>query len=520
MLPVARAQLVGLQRVEHPQHLVDVAADGTGGHRDELDLVVRVDDEGRRAARRRPRRGRRSASVSSRLMSASIGNGRSCRSSWSLRHARWTNSLSSSAEDLGVAVGELVVQLAERGDLGRAHEGEVLGPEEHDPPLARVGLVVDLLERLVRSEGDAGGQFELGELVTDGEQRALLARRNAQFRADIPELLVLINTATSRVASRKPCGGGPSPPQPLGSTDPMSSPGRWGRHVHDYAHAQYSRGRSRLRRPRFAAARRRPPTARHDRPAHGRQRLQRAGLALPRSHRGHLRPARPRPQHPQGRPRRQRAEVQAADVHAVIKALGAGPVEMFASSGGAVTALALVAAYPDDVTTLVAHEPPLVSGAPRRRRCRACPCRRPRRVRGQGLGRRHGGFIAMTSWQGEFTDDYFAQPAPDPGRVRDAQPRTTAPGTTRCFRSVLGGQQLPPRRRRAGRGADPGRDRRRRGVRGHVHRTHRGGHRRAARPAGDRVPEPPRRLPRRRVRYAGPPEAFARKLREVLDDAG
>ena len=39
--------------------------------------------------------------------------------------------------------------------------------------------------------------------------------------------------------------------------------------------------------------------------------------------------------------------VQADDVHAVIEALGAGPVEMFASSGGAVTALALVAAYPD-----------------------------------------------------------------------------------------------------------------------------------------------------------------------------
>ena len=52
--------------------------------------------------------------------------------------------------------------------------------------------------------------------------------------------------------------------------------------------------------------------------------------------------------------------VQAADVHAIIEALGAGPVEMFASSGGAVTALALVAAYPNDVTLLVAHEPPLV----------------------------------------------------------------------------------------------------------------------------------------------------------------
>src|SRR3712207_4216915 len=33
--------------------------------------------------------------------------------------------------------------------------------------------------------------------------------------------------------------------------------------------------------------------------------------------------------------------VQADDVHAVITALGAGHVEMFASSGGAVTALAL-----------------------------------------------------------------------------------------------------------------------------------------------------------------------------------
>ena len=56
--------------------------------------------------------------------------------------------------------------------------------------------------------------------------------------------------------------------------------------------------------------------------------------------------------------------VQADDVHAVIEALGAGPVEMFASSGGAVTALALVAAYPGDVTILVAHEPPLIPVLP------------------------------------------------------------------------------------------------------------------------------------------------------------
>src|SRR3982074_421959 len=56
--------------------------------------------------------------------------------------------------------------------------------------------------------------------------------------------------------------------------------------------------------------------------------------------------------------------VQANDVHAVIEALGAGPVEIFASSGGAVTALALVAAYPHHVVPLVAHEPPLIPVLP------------------------------------------------------------------------------------------------------------------------------------------------------------
>ena len=59
-----------------------------------------------------------------------------------------------------------------------------------------------------------------------------------------------------------------------------------------------------------------------------------------------------------------RPEIQAEDVHAVIEALGAGPVELFASSGGAVTALALVTAHPDDVRVLVAHEPPMIGLLP------------------------------------------------------------------------------------------------------------------------------------------------------------
>src|SRR5262245_18668029 len=95
--------------------------------------------------------------------------------------------------------------------------------------------------------------------------------------------------------------------------------------------------------------------------------------------------------------------VQAGDVHAVIEVLGAGPVEMFASSGGAVTALALVAAYPDDVTTLVAHEPPMIPVLPDADaavRARAV-VEDAYRARGRHAGM--AAFIAMTSWQGEYT---------------------------------------------------------------------------------------------------------------------
>jgi pimeloyl-ACP methyl ester carboxylesterase len=108
--------------------------------------------------------------------------------------------------------------------------------------------------------------------------------------------------------------------------------------------------------------------------------------------------------------------VQAGDVHTVIRALAVGPVEMFASSGGAVTALALVAAYPNDVTTLVAHEPPLIPVLPdaeAAERARA-GFRDAYEAKGSGAGM--AAFIAMTSWQGEFTDDYFATPPPDPAQ--------------------------------------------------------------------------------------------------------
>jgi pimeloyl-ACP methyl ester carboxylesterase len=106
--------------------------------------------------------------------------------------------------------------------------------------------------------------------------------------------------------------------------------------------------------------------------------------------------------------------LQAEDVHAVIEALGAGPVEMFASSGGAVTALALVVAHPQDVTTLVAHEPPLIPVLPDAAAAERAQAGVRDAYEAKGAGAGMAAFIAMSSWQGEFTDDYFARPTPDP----------------------------------------------------------------------------------------------------------
>lgn len=107
-------------------------------------------------------------------------------------------------------------------------------------------------------------------------------------------------------------------------------------------------------------------------------------------------------------------ETQAEDVHAIIEALGAGPVDMLASSGGAVTALALVTAHPHDVATLVAHEPPIDSVLPDAEAVHRARVAYTKVYQDKGWGAGMAAFIVMTSWEGEVTDDYLAQPAPDP----------------------------------------------------------------------------------------------------------
>jgi pimeloyl-ACP methyl ester carboxylesterase len=106
-------------------------------------------------------------------------------------------------------------------------------------------------------------------------------------------------------------------------------------------------------------------------------------------------------------------EQNADDVHRIIEAVG-GPVEMFASSGGAVTALALVAAHPGDVTTVVAHEPPLLGLLPDAERAFAAEREVQAAYRAKGWGHGMAAFIGLTSWHGEFTDDHAAGAAPDP----------------------------------------------------------------------------------------------------------
>ena len=105
---------------------------------------------------------------------------------------------------------------------------------------------------------------------------------------------------------------------------------------------------------------------------------------------------------------------QAEDLHALIAELGAGPVDVFGSSGGAIAGLALVTAHPEDVVTLVAHEPPIIGVLPDAEATQRAAKQFRDAYQAKGWGHGMAGFMALGMWQGEFTDEYFAQPAPDP----------------------------------------------------------------------------------------------------------
>jgi pimeloyl-ACP methyl ester carboxylesterase len=104
----------------------------------------------------------------------------------------------------------------------------------------------------------------------------------------------------------------------------------------------------------------------------------------------------------------------ADDLHRLIAALDAGPVDIFASSGGAVNALALVAKHPEQVRTLVAHEPPASQELPDREAVLAACVDIRQTYQASGFGPAMAKFIGLVSYQGPLSPGYADQPAPDP----------------------------------------------------------------------------------------------------------
>lgn len=125
---------------------------------------------------------------------------------------------------------------------------------------------------------------------------------------------------------------------------------------------------------------------------------------------------------PRGFERSKRAEgaptntpdIVADDVHAIIEDLGLGPVDMFASSGGAITSLAVVARHPNDVRKLVAHEPPLTAYLSDRANAEAAVQDLADTYQAKGFGHAMAKFMSLVMYQGEFPADWASRPAPDP----------------------------------------------------------------------------------------------------------
>jgi pimeloyl-ACP methyl ester carboxylesterase len=105
-------------------------------------------------------------------------------------------------------------------------------------------------------------------------------------------------------------------------------------------------------------------------------------------------------------------DLRAADLVAVLDTLGTESADVFGTSGGAVTGLALVTLYPDRVRRLVAHEPPLLELLPDAAERRAAVDATIDTFRSDGLAAAWGAFMHIAG----FDDNPDAQPAgPPPG---------------------------------------------------------------------------------------------------------
>jgi pimeloyl-ACP methyl ester carboxylesterase len=106
---------------------------------------------------------------------------------------------------------------------------------------------------------------------------------------------------------------------------------------------------------------------------------------------------------------------RAEDLHRLIAALGGEPVDVFASSGGAVNVLALVAKHPEQVRTLVAHEPPAAALLPDRGQALPAIVDIHETYKRDGSGPAMAKFMALTSIKGPIPAGFADRPV-DPAQ--------------------------------------------------------------------------------------------------------
>lgn len=105
----------------------------------------------------------------------------------------------------------------------------------------------------------------------------------------------------------------------------------------------------------------------------------------------------------------------AGDLRRVVDAIGGGPVDVLASSGGAVNALAWVAEHGEQVRTLVAHEPPLATMLPDREVLTAVIEEMYQTYQRAGMGPAMAKFIVLVGHDGVLPDG-FQLPSADPAQ--------------------------------------------------------------------------------------------------------
>lgn len=151
-------------------------------------------------------------------------------------------------------------------------------------------------------------------------------------------------------------------------------------------------------------------------------------------------------------------ELRAGDLVALLDALGADTADVFGSSGGAVTGLALVERHPGRVRTLVAHEPPLLELLPDAAEQRAIVDDMVETFHRDGLGAAWAKFMASAG----FDDGDEGAPTAPPGEPSEQDIADSArffaheiQGTTR-HRPDVGALTGGPARVVLGIGADSG----------------------------------------------------------------